>query len=154
VITPSKGSFQGPAFTTDSITCVIDGDGNLLNDQWEIENFGSTSIDPMDDPDSDGLPNQSEYLFGLDPNNSNSNSIIQSTLDPVTGEFSYSRPANDIQGVSYKVWTSEDLINWTERTVVETPTNNNGKSKTVVANVGSDLVAQNSKLFIRVGAEW
>ena len=46
-----------------------DGDGDGLNDQWEITNFGTTTLfNGNDDPDRDGLLNMEEFENSSDPN--------------------------------------------------------------------------------------
>ena len=44
-------------------------DSNGLPIWWELQNFGSTGINPIADPDHDGMSNMQEYLAGTDPNN-------------------------------------------------------------------------------------
>lgn len=45
-----------------------DNDENGLPDEWEINNFGSTGVDPTADPDGDSRTNRQEYLAGTNPN--------------------------------------------------------------------------------------
>ncbi len=47
------------------LTCDTDSDGML--DQWEMEYFGDLDETANGDPDSDGLINQDEYIFGSNP---------------------------------------------------------------------------------------
>lgn len=65
------------------------------------------------DFDQDGMTLLAEYLFGLDPTESGSNSPITRGLSSVDGIFRYSRrdPALT-EGREYHVWTSENLFNW------------------------------------------
>ena len=44
-----------------------DVDGNGLDDAWEIQYFGNTGVDPLADPDGDGLTNNQEWELGNDP---------------------------------------------------------------------------------------
>lgn len=43
-------------------------EGQVLPDDWQQTHFGSTGIDPNDDPDGDGKTNFDEFLHGTDPN--------------------------------------------------------------------------------------
>ena len=52
---------------------LLDSDGDGLDDDWEIANFGDlTSSDGTGDPDSDGLTDLEEFQNGTDPNNGDS----------------------------------------------------------------------------------
>jgi hypothetical protein len=46
-----------------------DADGDLIEDNWESDNFGmpAAEVSAFDDPDSDGLPNYMEFAFSTDP---------------------------------------------------------------------------------------
>src|SRR5690606_1504911 len=45
----------------------LDTDGNGLSDDWETNFFSATGVDPMADPDGDGLTNAQEWELGNDP---------------------------------------------------------------------------------------
>jgi|GEM_PF-6405684 len=45
-----------------------DSDGDGLDDQWELDNFGSLGVDPGADPDGDGFTNLQEFQNGTNPN--------------------------------------------------------------------------------------
>src|SRR6202035_3029305 len=43
-------------------------EGQVLPDDWQVENFGHAGVDPGADPDGDGRSNFDEFLHGTDPN--------------------------------------------------------------------------------------
>ena len=49
------------------LTSPADADGNGLADAWEMQYFGHTGVDPLGDPDGDGLTNNQEWELGNDP---------------------------------------------------------------------------------------
>ena len=75
-------------------------------------------------------------------------------LDRTTGDFSYTRRATSAaSGLSYSIWTSNDLGIWTKDSgaVQGTPVVT-GEVETVRVTISPALLA-NSKLFIQVRAE-
>jgi len=51
----------------DEIVPDVDLDGDGMDDDWEIAEFGNTTPGPTDDPDSDDCDNLCEFRLGLDP---------------------------------------------------------------------------------------
>lgn len=49
------------------LTTPADTDGNGLDDAWEVQYFGGIGVDPLGDPDGDGLTNNQEWELGNDP---------------------------------------------------------------------------------------
>ena len=84
-----------------------DSDGNGLPDAWERLFFGRTGVDPLGDPDGDGLNNHAEYKAGTNPNDSQS-------------QFRFVRIAPQVGGVlvewpsvanrSYSILRSQELL--------------------------------------------
>ena len=72
VITPSDGQTTGAPFTTASVHVAADANGNGINDDWEVANFGHMGVSPTADPDGDGANNLQEFLAGTDPNSADS----------------------------------------------------------------------------------
>lgn len=106
------------------------------------------------DLDNDGLANFAEYAFGLAPDSGSSTNPIVVPLDKLTGKFRYTRRATPAAtGLNYAVWTSTDLVNWTEdvgATSSQVVTGTVGSIETVEASVtGTPPLAQ-PKLFIQV----
>ena len=109
---------------------------------------------PADDNDKDGLTNQHEFAFGLNPVDGASVSPILVQLDKTHGTFTYQRRVGT--GFSYRILTSTTLAanGWAEDTSatlgqVATPVGSN--ENVVVTLTGAPLTAP--KLFIRVAAE-
>lgn len=71
-----------------------DADHNLLLDDWEIENFGSTGQDPDGDPDGDGYSNLEEQQLGYDPN-------VPDNLNPVLSILSGNSQTGQPSSVLY-----------------------------------------------------
>ncbi len=61
---------------------------------WAANYPGTDLTNPAADADGDGMTNQQEYAFGLDPSSGSSVSPITMPLDPVTGHFQYTRRAS------------------------------------------------------------
>jgi Right handed beta helix region len=109
---------------------------------------------PTGDDDQDGLINQVEYAFGLDPTKGTSINII-TRFDETSRSFNYTRRKPSLgTNLTYSVWFSTDLINWTEDTgVTEGNLIASGSNETVPVTLsaipGNPLPA---KLFIQVRA--
>lgn len=78
------------------------------------------------DDDNDGLTNHEEYAFGLIPTSGASSNPITAELDKATGTFTYTRrdPVTKNTGLTYTIWTSTNLVDWTQETnlsAVQTP---------------------------------
>jgi hypothetical protein len=69
-----------------------------------------------DDDDGDGLTNAEEYAFGLLPDSPSSCNPILTPLDRSSGKFLYARREAAVTGFEFTIWTSPDLVGWTEDT--------------------------------------
>lgn len=120
---------------------------------WVALYPGFTNNLPGQDQDGDGLINQREFAFGLNPTSGSSVNPITVGLAPATGNFSYTRNANSV--LTYKVWSSTDLAVWTERTgATQTPVGIPDSFGTQTVNVTTlGATAVGGKLFVRVTAE-
>lgn len=104
------------------------------------------------DPDGDGMTNQKEYAFGLNPTLGTSVNPITQMLDKTTGNFQYTRRATPVTtGLTYTVFTSTDLVTWTAGGSTQTGVATAGTVETVTVNVTAPAV--NGKLFVRVEAK-
>lgn len=139
-------------FTTGSTGTVTIGGGSDYN-TW----LGGFTFAPgadttaTGDPDGDGMSNQEEYAFGLNPTLGSSVNPITSPLDPVTGNFQYTRRATPAAtGLTYRVLTSSTLAGWTAGGATETGFTTVGNIQTVTVHVTAPPVG--GKLFVRVEA--
>ncbi len=105
------------------------------------------------DPDGDGITNFEEYAFGLAPNSGASVNAIVDTLDEASGSFSYTRRLLSLTDLTYSVWYSTDLSEWTEdHGAVEGTPVVDGEVETVPVTLTGSLLG-NTKLFVQVRAE-
>jgi autotransporter-associated beta strand protein len=93
------------------------GTGSLeVNDYGQWASARGITGGPDADDDGDGMSNQDEYAFGLLPNNGLSVNPITVPLDKGTGTFTYTRRDPALSKLAYTVWTSKDLVGWSEAT--------------------------------------
>ncbi|MCB1132935.1 MAG: autotransporter-associated beta strand repeat-containing protein, partial [Verrucomicrobiae bacterium] len=117
--------------------------------------IGTFTFDPgadltrTGDPDGDGLTNYEEFAFGLAPNDGSSVNLITSQIDKTTGQLTYQRLA--ASGLTYSIWTSPDLVTWTEDTTASQVATPAGDNESVAVTLTGPLPAD--KLFVRVKAE-
>jgi len=150
----SGADFQSDTyFTAGSLgTVTIAGSGSDY-DSWLSEFTFAEGADttPTGDPDGDGVTNEEEYAFGLNPTLASSVNPIVSPLDPATGNFQYTRRATPATtGITYTVLTSTTLGAWATGGASETGFTTNGNIQTVTVNVTTPPV--DGKLFVRVAA--
>ncbi len=79
---------------------------------WVARYPGADLSDPEGDFDGDGVSNEVERLFGLDPGDSSSLSPYVEPFDPVSGTFSFSRRDDALTELHASVEVSRDLRNW------------------------------------------
>jgi hypothetical protein len=153
IITPNDGQVNGTPFPTAAMLVPEDSDGNGINDDWEVANFGSIGINPDADNDGDGLKNRNEYYFGLDPDNGASLNPITAQLDKTAGTFSYQRRSS-LTGISFTVWTSTDLETWTrDNGAIQNPAAAIDQIETVTVTLSADKPLTDPEYFVRVKAE-
>jgi hypothetical protein len=104
------------------------------------------------DPDGDGMTNQQEFAFGLDPTKGSSCDPITMALNKATGKFSYTRLA--ASGLAYHVFTSTDLQAWAEEAYpVNETVSDPDPSGVVTVEVTVAALPADGKLFVRVAAQ-
>ena len=119
-------------------------------ESWILKFPGANLADPNSDNDHDGLSNFEEWVWGLDPTNANARNPISVPLNPQSGVVAYTRPNPLLTGISYSVWTSNDLLNWSEdRGAVQTPGGIVNGVQTVTVTLSPEF-RNFAKLFVQV----
>ena len=103
------------------------------------------------DGDDDGMTNNEERLWGLDPTDRASHEPVTVPLN-TGGSLIYSRRDPALTGATYSVWTSADLHTWTEDTgALQTPgTVVNGRQSVHVTL--DPALLSGPQLFVRLRA--
>jgi hypothetical protein len=108
---------------------------------------------PDDDDDLDGYDNSYEWAFALDPTNPASRSWLAAPLDAANGTFSYNRRAKGLNGLTYKVWYSTDLVEWFwDAGANEVPGSAVNDVETVMVTIDPELLNE-PRLFVSLSAE-
>ena len=120
-------------------------------DDWEMLYPAANLDNPDADLDGDGFTNEEERIWGLDPTSGASRNPISVLLD-TNGTLSYTRRNPSLGGFTYTVWTSLNLVDWTEDTGASqlpgTPDAND--VETVAVTLSASAV--DSRLFVRIQA--
>lgn len=117
---------------------------------------GSFGLDPLTDgapgfdKDNDGLTNQQEYAFGLDPVSGSSVSPITSPLGKAGGTFKYTRRVTSLTGLNYSYESSTTLgAGWPSFTPVSEVSNGGSPVEEITVTVPAGLLTSD-KRFVRV----
>jgi len=121
---------------------------------WALGYLPADVSKPAADYDGDGMTNFQEYAFGLNPTSGKSVNPIAVPFNRNAGTFSYTRRATPLTtGLTYTVWTSQNLANWTKDTGAHEGTAVPvGDVETVPVTISADLLLL-PHLFVRVQAE-
>jgi hypothetical protein len=122
-------------------------------DTWASNYPGYDLTDPAADADGDGMSNQQEYAFGLNPTLGTSVNPITRQLDKATGTFKYKRRTSTGLTYTYE-WSTTLAEPWgTFTPVVDPPaSDNNSPVEEITVQVPTAQLA-NPKLFLRVKAQ-
>jgi len=78
---------------------------------WRATTYPGLGL-PDEDDDGDGLSNDFERIYGMDPTSSESANPFVEPFDSATGTFSYSRRNPALANLDYKLWYSTNLEDW------------------------------------------
>ncbi|BCX46925.1 hypothetical protein HAHE_08330 [Haloferula helveola] len=122
-------------------------------DAWAAGYPGADLSDPNADFDNDGLNNDEERIWGLNPTSGQSPSPISVGLDAAVGTLSYTRRTPSLSGATFSYEWSTDLSpgGWTTFTPVSETSDNGNPVETVEITLDAALLA-NPALFVRVVA--
>jgi len=122
-------------------------------DEWTAGHPTVDLSDPDGDSDGDGLTNNEERLWGLDPANPGSLSPISAPFDPEVGTLTYTRRDTSLTDASYSYqWTTTLAdADWTSFTPAAEDSDEGSPVETVTITVPAVLLS-NPGLFLRVVA--
>ena len=143
----SIASSDGVSSSLRFVEVIIPNDYNDWAAAQSISDLGL----PSDDFDSDGVSNDKERIFGLDPTDSNSNRAYAKFLDE-TGIFQYTRRNPDLTQLDYSIWSSTDLVNWTEDPQATQQSLSAANAEIETIEVTLDRHVDADAVFIQVGA--
>jgi hypothetical protein len=108
---------------------------------------------PNADLDGDGMTNDHERIWGLDPTSTaSSNPITNTAALRSNGNLTYTRRTTTLTGLTHTVWTSTNLTTWTQDTgATQTVNSTTNNVQTVTVKLSNALLTQ-PKLFVRVRA--
>jgi alpha-galactosidase len=153
---------QGYHYHRNAETFMLVGDAlgrgmiDLLNTAsdyggWAAGYPGANLANPAADLDGDGLRNDEERIWGLDPTKAASRNPYAVPLS-AAGTFHYTRRARALTELNYTIWISTNLVDWTEDTAATQtpgPPAANGVETVAVTLATSPA---GGRLFVRVRA--
>jgi sulfatase modifying factor 1 len=105
----------GSGESLDSETATVTVSEGTAYDTWVLANPTLTDPGQQDDPDADGIRNLIEFALGLNPMVFDSIPVLMfEGLTSVDASFEvhYIRPDGGVEGITYEIESSIDLINW------------------------------------------
>ncbi|HSP43062.1 MAG TPA: M66 family metalloprotease [Luteolibacter sp.] len=121
---------------------------------WSLQYPDDDLTDPNADFDGDGMRNDEERIWGLDPTSGASASAIQSAPSPATGTFTYTRRRPALTGCDFHCEWSTSLKpdEWFSFAPANEWTQTAGDIETVEITLPGELLTE-SRIFIRVVAK-
>jgi hypothetical protein len=89
-----------------------------LPENWQLQYFGRTGIDPFADPDDDGMDNLGEYRAGTNPTDPRSRFAIEIVEDAPGGAY---LTWSSVTGIVYTLQRSRDLLTGFQDLALEIP---------------------------------
>jgi alpha-galactosidase len=118
---------------------------------WRNASYPGLGL-PDEDDDGDGLSNEYERIFGLDPMSAASASPYTAPFNSETGFFGYSRRTQSLGNLNYKVWYSTDLEEWFEDNAAsQLPDSTANDVEIMGVRIDPKLLGE-AKLFVQVRA--
>ena len=118
---------------------------------WDA-NFPGIDLPATADADGDGMSNDTERLFGLNPTRSSSNPVSSTDSLKAAGTLTYTRRTPSLSGATYTIWTSTDLTTWTQDTgATQTVTTTADNVQTITVTLSPSLLSSGRR-FVRVQA--
>ena len=137
--------------TQDYLVAVIVTVGSDY-DTWATSYLPAVVGDPAADLDGDGLKNDLEYAFGLDPTKGDSVNPISIPLDKASGLVKYTRRKQSLANLTYTYESSTTLAGTWLSFVADSETSNNGDPVEEITVEVPDSLLTHPALFIRVKA--
>lgn len=148
-VTPPPGYAVNYSYEGNKIALVVSaGDYGAWASKFPLADLS----DPNADYDGDGMTNDQERIFGLNPTTPSSVNPIVVPLNSAAGTLSFTRRDTALTGLDYSVWTSINLATWTlDGGATLTPGSMVDEVETVAVQLSAALLSQ-PKLFVRIGA--
>lgn len=132
---------------------VIGAGGGTSDDYatWSAEYPDADLSDPEDDFDNDGLTNNEERIWGLDPTSGTSVNIYTAPFDASAGTFAYSRRNPSLSGASFAYVYSTTLAadGWLPLTPALEDARGTSPVESVTVTLPASLL-ENTRLFVRI----
>ena len=115
-VTASDGGLEDTQAVNLTICPLLDKDCDDMDDQWELDHFGTLDRDGTGDLDGDGITDIDEFLYGFDPNVPQNAPTIPEIRRPYSGEtvltltpdlsvFASFDPDNDILTYEFEIYS-------------------------------------------------
>jgi autotransporter-associated beta strand protein len=143
-------STNSPFITGSGSLTVTNGPSNVFAAWASLHQVaGSANADD----DHDGASNFAEFAFGQDPQKGPSFQPLTAIPDRATGTFHYTRRNATLSGLTFRVWTSTNLADWTEDLgAVQTVIEQNSELQEVQVSLSQTLL-NHQKLFVQIRAQ-